>query len=85
MKEKRRPFQPKAGHVYRNHGGGDFLCLGHIRKEYYTGWTARMQNIASGWTFEARGICCYADGRIDWDYSVGGQFAHRKEPAYETV
>lgn len=56
---------PKPGKVYRNKGGGEFLCL-----ESFDG-SAVMQNTASRWTFEAHGITQYEDGTLEWDYSNG--------------
>ena len=54
---------PKPGKVYRNKGGGEFLCL-----ESFDG-SAVMQNTASRWTIEAHGITQYEDGTLEWDYS----------------
>lgn len=59
---------PKPGKVYRNKGGGEFLCL-----ESFDG-SAVMQNTASRWTFETHGITQYEDGTLEWDYSTRGHF-----------
>lgn len=68
----RRPFMPEQGKIYENEGGGTFLCVkeGGFMDEY----NAVMQNVKSGWTFRAVGCGMYRDGRIDWDYSLGGRF-----------
>lgn len=65
-------FTPTEGTEYKNAGGGSFRCLsaGKGLPAYY----ATMQNVASGWTFEAHGCGIYRDGTIDWDYSTGGYF-----------
>lgn len=64
------PFVPMEHLIYRNRGGGCFLC----RRVFRSGVDAIMQNITSGWTFTAHGIRRYEDGTIVWDYSTGGRF-----------
>lgn len=64
---------PERGKIYRNKGGGKFLCI-----RGFDG-NAVMQNIASGWTFKANGVIQYEDGTIEWDYSTGGHFEHCSE------
>lgn len=59
---------PERGKVYKNKGGGKFLCI-----RGFDG-NAIMQNIASGWTFKANGVIQYEDGAVEWDYSTGGHF-----------
>lgn len=71
-RDSRKRFDPVKGAVYENQSGGIFRCLKAPR--YSNGHVATMQNIASGWTFQAHGVGIYADGRIDWDYSTGGVF-----------
>lgn len=66
MKGKR--ITPERGKIYKNKGGGEFLCI-----RGYDG-DAIMQNIASRWTFVAHGIIQYDDDSIEWDYSTGGHF-----------
>ena len=61
---------PKQGKVYKNKGGGEFLC---IRGE---AGNVVMQNTVSGWTFKASGVFQYEDGSIEWDYSTRGHFEH---------
>lgn len=73
----RRPFNPCRGSIYAAHGGGTFFCLSRGRREN-SGFCATMQNIKSGWTFEAKGIHVYTDGTIDWDYSINGRFSGGK-------
>lgn len=69
-RDKRTPFVPKHGEVYKNHGGGTFRCL-DLEPTCETSW---FQNIYSGWTFMAHGLRKYPDGTIEWDYSTGGFF-----------
>lgn len=71
-RDSRKSFNPVKGTVYENQGGGVFRCL--KAQGYSNGHAATMQNVASGWTFQAHGIGIYEDGRIDWDYSTGGTF-----------
>lgn len=76
-RENPRRFNPSAGFVYENAGGGRYLCQYALE----TGCTAWMQNTASGWTCLAHGIVRYEDGTIEWDYSTGGHFEKATEPA----
>jgi len=71
---ERRRFAPAKGHVFHNRGGGDFLCTSET---FWIGYESRawMQNVKSGWSFEARDIRIYDNGDIDWGYSVGGRWA----------
>lgn len=69
---KREKFTPIAGEVYRNQGGGTFRCLSSGKG--LPAGEATMQNVASGWTFDAHGCGIYDDGTIDWDYSTNGLF-----------
>lgn len=62
-------INPEPGKVYKNKGGGKFLCIRGCNNN------AVMQNVASKWTFKANGVVQYADGTIEWDYSTGGHFA----------
>lgn len=71
--QARRPYKPERGAVYENHGGGVFRCMTTPSKNL-SGYYATMQNIKSGWTFQAIGIHRYQDGTIDWDYSTNGIF-----------
>ena len=76
----RKPFTPAPGNLYTNEGGGVFLCKRsgwHESGWHESGWPencAEMQNVKSGWTFEAHGCGVYHDGQIDWDYSKNGRF-----------
>ena len=65
---KRQMITPEQGKIYKNKGGGEFLCLRN-----YT-YDAMMKNVKSGWTFMAHGVQQYEDGTIEWDYSTGGRF-----------
>lgn len=62
------PFCPERGTIYRNSGGGEYLCTS---ADYTTAW---MINIASGWAFKAHGCRRYPDNSIEWDYSTDGAF-----------
>lgn len=64
---------PEQGKVYRNKGGGEFLCIQGF------GGNAVMRNTASGWTFKANGVIQYEDGTVEWDYSTNGRFEHCSE------
>ena len=75
----RKPFTPKPGETYRNHGGGSFKCLGTPDQA----GAFPMRNTASGWTLQAHGVGIYDDGSIDWDYSTGGYFQTDDQDQYE--
>lgn len=64
------PFYPEKGKVYRNAGGGEYLCLSSSGSST----EATMQNVVSGWTFRAHGCRRYFDGSIEWDWSSDGEF-----------
>ena len=64
-----QPFAPTRGGVYENAGGGRYLC-----ESCSSPASAWMINVASGWSFTAKGIVRYEDGTIEWDYSTGGGF-----------
>lgn len=66
-----KPLDPVPGEVYRNRGGGEFICATPLHMPYPAG-EARMRNIKTGWTFRAVGVVQYEDGSIEWDYSRGG-------------
>ena len=65
-----QPFEPTEGEIYRNAGGGAYLC----RHTQNGGSTARMVNVKSGWEFIAHGLCRYFDGSLEWDCSIDGCF-----------
>ena len=65
---KREKFTPEARKVYINNGGM-YRCIMAAEER------ATMQNVRTGWTFNAIGCGIYEDGTIDWDYSTGGHFA----------
>ena len=69
----RTPFSPEPGKIYElaSPSGGRFLCQ---KLQYGSQFNAWMVNVRSGWSFLAHGVGIYPDGRIDWDYSTGGQF-----------
>ncbi len=81
--DKGRPLVPAFGQVYLNRGGGEYRCIDPAPATgttYYnasggsSGTIARFRNVASGWTFTAKGIIRYADGTIEWDRSIDGRF-----------
>lgn len=59
----------EVGKVYKNRGGGEFLCLGP-----YEGDSFCLVNIKSHWRFIAHTITTYDDATIEWDYSSHGFF-----------
>ena len=71
----REHFDPYPGRIYKNNGGGQFICIATGDDTY----SAVMKNIESGWTITANGIGIYEDGTIDWDYSTGGYFDSLKD------
>ena len=78
MNRDRKPYVPENGQIYRNHGGGIFRCKSAAFRSNWHGICARMENVASGWTFQANGIHGYPDGSIDWNFSTGGHFQEGK-------
>ncbi len=66
--EKGKIFEPETGKVYKNRGGGNYICI--------TGgaFSSVMKNLASGWIFTAYICRQYTDNTIEWDYSSGGRF-----------
>lgn len=81
--DKGKPLTPAAGQVYANRGGGRYLCLsaGTVSGPVCfnaagcaSGASGVFRNVASGWTFTAKGIVQYADGTIEWDHGVDGRF-----------
>ena len=82
------PLVPTAGLVYTNRGGGRYLCLSAGTGScptYYnaagcaSGASGVFRNVASGWTFTAKGIIQYVDGTVEWDHSTGGRFAEKED------
>ena len=67
---RRKKFIPQKGKTYQNQGGGSYVCL---QSDDHA--NAVMQNVASKWTFTAKGCAIYPDGTTDWDHSTGGYFA----------
>ncbi len=66
---KSKKFRPVIDKVYENKGGGLYRCI------YYAADNVPvMQNVNTGWTLKANGICVYEDGKIEWDYSTEGHF-----------
>lgn len=70
-----KPFRPKVGKTYRNHGGGEYICLDVSSADgrHY----AIFENVRSGWNLRAVGVRAYSDGSIEWDYSTDGCFVER--------
>ena len=68
----RKSFTPGIGEVYTLYGGKGqkYRVLGIEGIA-----TAKLQSVASYWTFIAHGIGRYDDGSIDWNFSSGGYFA----------
>ena len=59
------------GVIYENAGGGTYRCIRSTEDG------AIMQNVRSGWTFEAVGLGIYENGTIDWDRSRNGYFVSK--------
>lgn len=70
----RKPFAPERGAVYENAGGGRYTCVSGSPYAH-----AAVMRSAGGWQFLAIGLGVYPDGKIDWDYSIGGCFVDRNE------
>ena len=66
---KSTPFFPEAGQVYRNAGGGTYLCISA------NGSDADMINTKTKWRLMAHLCKIYFDGSIEWGYSTNGYFA----------
>lgn len=75
-------MEPVVGQIYTNRGGGRFRCIAPATAGP-TFWNAGggssnasgvFQNIASGWTFTAKGIIQFIDGTIEWSHSSEGRF-----------
>lgn len=60
--------------VYQNLNGYPYLCLEASEERPYR---ATMQQPKSRWTFTAVNCRMYDDGKINWDYSIGGFFAEK--------
>ncbi len=69
MKGKR--ITPERGKIYKNRGGGEYLCIRGLDGD------AIMRNVASGWMFWANGVTQYEDGSIEWDYSTDGHWEEK--------
>lgn len=61
-------FTPEQGKVYKNKGGGEYLCIRNLNGD------AIMRNVVSGWTLRANGVMRYEDGTIEWNYSTEGHW-----------
>lgn len=87
--DKGRSMQPVVGQVYTNRGGGKFRCIAPAEDGpmFWNGAggcssaTGVFQNIASGWTFTAKGIVQFIDGTIEWGHSTDGRFEEIREGA----
>ena len=75
-------MEPVVGQIYTNRGGGRFRCIAQATAGptfYNAGGGSSsasgvFQNIASGWTFIAKGIIQFIDGTIEWGHSTDGRF-----------
>lgn len=77
--ENRKPFAPVFGNVYENEGGGEYRCIDPVPLDHRSDpCDALMQSTTvttwGAWTFMAKGVHIYPNGKIDWDYSTGGAF-----------
>lgn len=64
MSKERWRFWPRSGVIYKNHGGGRFLCTRADRDN------GNFVNMETGKAFLAHKVHTYADGSIDWDYTT---------------
>lgn len=67
--DTRTTFHPIPGELYQNEGGGLYRCIGHTSDGGHV-----FRNAASRWQCTCYGVGQYADGAIDWDYSLHGCF-----------
>jgi hypothetical protein len=79
---KRTKLTPEMGSRYRLINGGEYRPVFATnadplnRHETYLREDGHwMQNVKTGWTCFCVGLGQYADGSIDWDYSLYGYFA----------
>lgn len=77
--QNRPAFKPQYLSIYDNQGGGTFRCVDRQPRQTGKSWNAMMQNVKSGWTFMAKDIRIWSDGKIDWGWSVGGHFEEVKQ------
>lgn len=61
-----------VGAVYQNKNGRAYLC-----KQVIEGGDAIMERVSDKWTIRAIGVCEYANGVLEWNYSKDGFFADR--------
>lgn len=83
----RKHFSPTFGAVYENEGGGKYRCIDRVPRDMRSEpCTALMQstNVVSfgAWTFMAKGVGIYPNGKIDWDYSTGDTW---EKPVFATL
>ena len=64
--ENRHYFRPTVNKVYTNKNGSQYRCLSA------DGFNAEMMNTESKWRFKALGCQMYDDGKIEWNWSIGG-------------
>ena len=87
LEDERKPFAPVFGEVYVNKNGCTYRCIDRVPPEMRADpCNALMQStyVASygSWTFMAKGVGIYPDGKIDWDYSTGGTW---EKPVFATL
>ena len=59
----------EIGKIYKNDGGGSYVCCNKYGKD------AWMANVKSGWFCHCHNVVMYRDkGTIEWDYSTDGYF-----------
>ena len=74
----RKSIIVKKGDIFTHTNGSQFICI----DEDLTSNRPTLQNMASGWTFQAVDVGAYDNGKIDWAYSVGGRFDEQKLNEY---
>ena len=61
-------FRPTVNEIYTNKNGSQYRCLSA------DGFDAEMIHTTSKWRFKALGCHMYDDGKIEWNWSIGGYF-----------
>lgn len=87
MIENRKSFAPVFGNVYESEGGGEYRCIDPVPLDHRSDpCDALMQSTTvttwGAWTFMAKGVHIYPNGKIDWNYSTGGAW---ETPVFATL
>ena len=77
--ENREKIVCRTGDVFEHKSGGKYIC---VAEDLTPNNAPTLQNLLSGWTFQAHGVGRYDNNTIDWDYSTGGYFDEKKLSEY---